>query len=329
MRLIGLAVVLALSLLAAPLAPEAQQAGKIARIGVLGSGALLDSRQPYIVALQQELRVLGYADGQNVAFEIRSAEGRPERLPGLAAELVRLGVDVILAQSNPAIAAAQKATASIPIVMMIASDPVASGFVASIPRPGGNITGLSIQGADLPSKALQLLKDVVPNRSRVAVLWDPGFPGGRQQLSDVKAAAVTLGLQLQVVEVRTPDELDDAFAAAITNRAGAAFNLGSPMLGRLAPRIAELAARHRMPTMCGLLREYMVTGCLLVYGPSVADQYKRAAYFADRILKGAKPADLPIEQPTKFYLVINLQSAKALGLTIPQPLLLRADQVIE
>ncbi len=213
--------------------------------------------------------------------------------------------------------------------MTIAPDPIASGFAASLSRPAGNITGLSIQGEGQPGKALQFLKDAVPNISRVAVLWDPGFINGRQQVSIVQAAALTLGVQLQFVEVRSPGEIDGAFAAATRNRAGAAINLGSPMLGTIQDRTAELAARHRLPTMCGLLREYMRDGCLIVYGPSVTDQYVRAAYFVDRILKGAKPANLPIEQPTKFYLVVNLKTAKALGLTIPPSLLQRADQVIE
>src|SRR5262249_53026816 len=344
-RQIGLAVLLAVNLMLAPLASDAQEhkAGKVYRIGVLWSEGSPQLWNPVIEAFRRELWELGYVEGlesrswnekksvpePSVVLEFRSPEGRPERLPELAAELVRLKVDVILAQSNPAIAAAQKVTTAIPIVMVIAPDPIASGFAASLSWPSGNITGLSVQGPDLPGKALQFLKDAVPNISRVAVLSDPGFINTRQQVSNVQAAALTLGVQLQVVEVRSPGEIDNAFAAATRNRVGAALNLGSPMLGTIQDRTAELAARHRLPTMCGLLREYMRAGCLLVYGPSVTDQYVRAAYFVDRILKGAKPTNLPIEQPTKFYLVVNLKTAKALRLTIPQSVLGRADEIIE
>src|SRR5215470_312853 len=256
MRRIGL--VLALSFFLAPVASEAQEhkAGKVYRIGVLLSdGSPLWN--PFLDAFRWELRELGYVEGQSVVLEFRSPEGRPERLSDLAAELVRLKVDVILAQSNPAIAAAQKVTSAIPIVMGIAPDPVASGFAASLSWPAGNITGLSIQGPDLPGKALQFLKDAVPNISRVAVQSDPGFINTRQLVSNVQAAALTLGVQLQVVEVRSPGEIDNAFAAATRNRAGAALNLGSLMLGTIQDRTAELAARHRLRTMCGLLREWI------------------------------------------------------------------------
>ena len=326
-RCIVAALLLALSALAA----DAQQhkAGKVYRIGVLWSDGSPHLWNPNVYAFREGLRELGYVEGQNIALELRSSEGRPERLPDLAAELVRLKVDVILAQSNPAIAAAQKVTTSIPIVMALAGDPIALGFAASLSWPGGNITGLSIQGADLSGKALQFLKDAVPNISLVFVLWDPGFHRQPQLVSNVQAAALTLGVQLQIVGVRSPGEIDGAFAAATRNRADAAINLGSPMLGTNHERTADLAAKHRLPTMCGLLREYMLAGCLLVYGPSVTDQYVRSAYFVDRILRGAKPANLPIEQPTKFYLVVNLKTAKALGLTIPPSLLLRADEVIQ
>jgi putative ABC transport system substrate-binding protein len=241
---------------------------------------------------------------------------------------VRLKVDVILAQSNPAIAAAQKATTSIPIVMVLASEPVALGFVASLARPGGNITGLSIQTPDTAGKRLQILKEAVPNLSRVAALWDPDFVGGRELFRHAEAAAPGLGLQLQLVAAQGPGELDGAFAAMRRERAGAVFLVGSPMLFAHRIRIAEIAVKHRLPTMCAV-REYAEAGCLIGYGASLIDQYGRAAYFVDRILKGAKPANLPVEQPTKFELVINLKTAKALGLTIPPSLLARADQVIE
>ncbi len=256
------------------------------------------------------------------------ADGRRERLPGLAAELVGLKVDVILAASNPAIAAAQKATTSIPIVMTTATDPVADGFVASLSRPEGNITGLTVQTPDVAGKRLQLLKEMVPNLSRVAVLWDPGHPGGRHQVNEAQAAARTLGVQLQLVEVRSPGQLDGAFAAMARDGAGAAFIAGSDMPFVHRGRIAELAAKRRLPTTCPL-REYVEAGCLIGYGTSLSEQWRRAAYFVDRIRKGTKPADLPVEQPTKFDFVINLKTAKALGLTIPPSVLGRADQIIE
>ncbi len=330
MRLIGLAVVLAVSFALAPLAAGAQ-AGKVPRIGVLViSAAAPGPGNPLFTVgvFRQGLRELDYVEGQNVALEVRSTDGRPDRLPDLAAELVRLKVDVILAPSNPVIAAAQKATTSIPIVMSNATDPVASGFVASLARPGGNITGLTIQSPDVAGKALQLFKEAVPGHARVAVLWDPAFPGGRQQLSEVEAAARALGVQLQLVETRSPSELDGAFAAVTRDRARAAFIAGSAMQFGGRARIAELAVKHHLPTMC-VLREYVEAGCLIGYGTSLTDQFRRAAYFVDRILKGAKPADLPVEQPTKFYFIINLKTAKALGLTIPQSFLVRADEVIQ
>ena len=312
------------SIVAAQLVAEAQT-GTSLRIGVLWSAA--EDAAPFIGAFRQGLRELGNK-GQDAALEIRNADGRPERLPGLAAELVRFRVDIILAQSNPAIAAAQKATTSIPIVMVSASDPVALGFVASLARPGGNITGLSIQTLDTAGKRLQLLKEAVPNLSRIAALWDPDFVGGRELFRAAEAAAPGLGLQLQLVAARGPGELDGAFAAMRRERAGAVVLVGSPTLFAHRLRIAELAVKHRLPTVCAV-REYAEAGCLIGYGPSLIDQYGRAAYFVDRILKGAKPADLPVEQPTKFDFVINLRTARALGLTMPRPLLLRADKVIE
>ena len=328
LTIITLTLVVAALLFAAPLAAEAQ-AGKVWRIGILTPGVVqAGSPSPRIAALQQRLRELGYIEGQNVALEFRSGGARVERYPGLAAELVRLEVDVIVAVTNLAIEAAQKATTSIPIVMNQATDPVATGFVASVARPGGNITGLTIQTPDLAGKALQLLKEVVPTLSRVAVLRDPRYLGGRQVLSEAEAAATVLGLKLQLVEVRSPGELDGAFAAATRNRAGGVFsNLGNIGFDHRA-RIAELAVKRRLPTV-GLVPEYAEAGWLMGYGPRLTDQYRRTADFVDRILKGAKPADLPVEQPTKFYLVLNLKTAKAIGLTIPQPLLQRADQVVE
>ncbi len=314
------------ALLAAPLAAEAQ-GGKAFRIGVL-SPLATEPASTGITAFREGLRELGYVEGKNVALEIRSADGRGERLPGLAAELVGLKVDVILAASNPAIAAAQKATTSIPIVMTTATDPVAVGFVASLSRPEGNITGLTVQTPDVAGKRLQLLKEVVPNLSRVAVLWDPGHPGGRLQVNEAQAAARTLRVRVQLVEVRSPGQLDGAFAAMASDGAGAVFIAGSDMPFAHRGRIAELAAKRHLPTTCPL-REWVEAGCLIGYGTSISEQWRRAAYFVDRIRKGTKPADLPVEQPTKFDFVINLKTAKALGLTIPPSVLGRADQIIE
>lgn len=321
---IRLSSVAAVLLFAASLAAEAQ-AGAGLRIGVLWS--VPEDAAPFLGAFRQGLRELS-DKGQEAVLEIRNADGRPERLPGLAAELVRLKVDVILAQSNPAIAAAQKATTSIPIVMVLASDPVALGFVKSLGWPGGNITGLSIQTLDRVAKHLELLKEAAPNLSRVAVLWDPAFVGGGELIRRAEAAGPGLGLQLHVVAAQGPGELDGAFAAMKRNRAGAVLLIGSPTLFAHRIQIAELAVKHRLPTISGV-REYAEAGCLIGYGASLIDQYRRAAYFVDRILRGAKPADLPVEQPTKFDFVINLRTAKALRLAIPEPLLLRADRLVE
>jgi ABC-type uncharacterized transport system substrate-binding protein len=322
-----LAIVLVLAVLAAPLAAGAQAGRKIPRIGVLAVGGP-DAGPSTIVGLRQGLRELGYVEGQTFALEVRSADGVPERLPGFAAELVRLKVDVLVASSNLPISAAHIATTSIPIVMTNATDPVGSGFVATLARPGGNVTGLTIQSPDVISKPLQLLTEAVPGLSKVAVIWDPGLPGARQSLSKVEAAARALDVQLQLVEMRSRGDLEGALDAVIRERARAAFIFGSPMQFAERERIAELAVNRRLPTTCPL-REFAEAGCLIGYGASLTDQHRRAAYFVDRILKGVKPADLPIEQPTKFYFAINLKTAKALGLTIPPSLLQRADQVIE
>jgi putative ABC transport system substrate-binding protein len=328
MRRIGLAVVFPVMCLV-PLAVGAQT-GKVFRIGllVISAAPLGPNNQGNLTAFRQGLRELGYREGENVVFEIRTTDGRPERLPELAAELVRLKVDVILAPSNPVIAAAQKATTSIPIVMSNATDPVASGFVASLARPGGNITGLTIQTPDVAGKALQLLTETVPGLTRVPVLWDPSFLGVRQQLSETESAARALGVQLQFVEARSPDEFEGAFSTMTRDKARAALIVGSPMMMGNRARIAELGVKTRLPTMC-VLRDYVEAGCLIGYGSSLVDQFRRAVYFVDRILKGAKPSELPVEQPTKFYLVINLKTAKAIGFTIPPSVLGRADQIIE
>ena len=316
-------ITLALVGLFIPVAVEAQQAAKVARIGYLG-----DNPGPHVrEAFLQGLRDLGYVEGRNVVIEYRYAEGKLERFPALAAELVALKVDVILAPSNPATVAARKATMSIPIVMVLAPDPVAQGFVSSLARPGGNLTGLTSQSPETAGKRLQLLKEAVPNLSRVAALWEPGYPGDRLGVSAVEAAARALGVQLQLLRLQSPDELDGAFAAMTRGRAGAVLVGGFLAFARRA-QIAELAVKRRLPTMC-VARQYVEAGCLMSYGLDYTVQIRRAAYFVDRILNGVKPADLPVEQPTKFELVVNLKTARALGLTLPQSVLARADHIVE
>jgi len=326
MRLRTAALIVTLGVLLAPLAADAQPPGKVPRIGVLTG--LSPKGSPWIYGLREGLRGFGYLEGQNIALEWRWTHGKAERFPDLAAELVRLKVDVIVATNNPAIHAAQRATRTIPIVMVIATDPVGLGFVASLARPGGNITGLSVQSRETGGKRLELLKEAVPNVSRVAVLWDPTEPGRRDQVGEVEVAARALGVQVQLVEARSPSELDSAFAAMTREGAGAVYVQGSTMPFVHRARIAELAAKRRLPAMC-LAREYVEAGCLMSYSTSFSDQARRATYFVDKILKGAKPADLPVEQPTRFELVLNLKTAKALGLTIPQSVLIRADNVIQ
>jgi len=320
MRLIGLALALAL----APLVAEAQPAEKLARIGYLGLGSAADAPK----ALLQGLRELGYVEGQNLVIEYRYAEGKAERLPDLAAELVSLKVDIIVAGGTPPPLAAKRATTTIPIVMTSAGDPVGSGLVASLAKPGGNVTGLSTFTRDLAAKRLQLLKEVVPVVSRVAVLWNAANPYAVLNMRETEAAARTLGLQVKSVEVRGPDDIESGFPAAIRWRAGALIVVDDPFTYVHRTRIADLAARSQLPAMYGFM-QYAEAGGLMAFGTSLADLSRRAAIYVDKILKGAKPADLPVEQPTKFELVINLKTAKALGLTIPQTLLLRADRVIE
>jgi putative ABC transport system substrate-binding protein len=315
----------ALAILVGPLVGAAQPPGKVARIGVLSS---VPAGSPRADAFRQGLRERGWVEGQNAAIEWRWAQGRPERYPDLAAEVVRLKVDAIVAGSNAAIAAAQKATRTIPVVMVYSTDPVGLGFVSSLARPGGNVTGLTGLATELQAKRLQLLKETVPNASRVAVLWDPTELGRRAQVGEAEAAARAVGLRPELLEARRPSELDDAIAAAAKEGVSAVLVVPSAMLADYRARVAELAAKSRLPTMC-LTREWVEAGCLMSYGTNYPDLHRRAAYFVDRILKGAKPAELPVEQPTKFELVINMKAAKALGLTIPQSLLLRADEVIE
>ena len=312
-------------LLAAPLAAVAQP-GKVWRIGFLGASP--STVGPFIQAFEQGLRELGYVDGQNIAIEYRSAQGKDERLPLLAAELVRLKVDVLVAALPQGAAAAKKATTTIPIVMVNVGDPVEIGLVASLARPGGNVTGLSRLSAELIAKNLALLKEAVPRALRVGALSNPTTPLSPVLVRNAKRAAESLGLQLKIVEAKVPDDLEGAFSALATDRVGALLVLADGMFWGERKRIADLALRSRLPSMFSN-SEHADAGGLMAYAPSSVDPYRRAAVFVDKILKGAKPGDLPVEQPTKFEFVINLKTAKALGLTIPPSLLQRADRVIE
>jgi putative ABC transport system substrate-binding protein len=321
---------LAGGLVAAPLAAEAQQAAKIARIGYLSINL---AANPHLrEAFLQGLRDLGYVEGRDVVIEDRSAEGKLERFPALAAELVALKVDVIVtAGGPPAALAAKQATRTLPIVFAAAADPVTDGLVTSLARPGGNVTGLSILAPELVGKRLEQLTQAVPGVSRVAVLWQPGALGKRTEKDTLKGAEVAaraLGVRLQVVEARGPDDFDRAFSDMTRARAGALTVLTGAMFFGERRRLVDLAAKQGLPAVYPW-REFVDAGGLMAYGPNVADLYRRAATYVDRILKGAKPGDLPVEQPTKFELVINLKTAKALGLTIPQSVLLRADEVIQ
>ena len=329
MRVIGLAVVLAVSLTLAPLAADAQQAAKVYRIGYLAGGSSTSGPNT-TEAFRQGLRELGWVEGQNILIDYRYAEGRYNRLPDLVAELVRLKVDVIVASPSPPAAAAKNATGTIPIVMIGAGvDPVEQGLIASLARPGGNVTGLSYGvGQEIFGKQLALLKEAVPKIRRVAVLWNPAAAPLTRAIEEVKVAARSLGLQLQFLEARSPNEFDGAFTAMAKERAGALLVLTDAMFSAHGGRLADLAAKSRLPATY-TTRLPVESGGLMSYGPSFSDLWRRAAGYVDKILKGAKPADLPVEQPTKFELVINLKTAPALSLTIPQTLLLRADQVIE
>ena len=310
-------------LLAVPLAAEAQQARKVPRVGVLAGQSAEIS--PPILTLREGLRELGYVEGQNIAIEWRWAQGKDERYADLAAELAKLKVDIIVAPTTAGAQAAQRASRTIPIVMGFVSDPVALGLVANVARPGGNITGLGVPTPEIAGKRLQLLREVAPTVARIAVLSDP------RQFADLRgteAAARTLGVQLQVWKVGSGGELDRVFTVIARERAAGIIILGSTTLFANRARIAQLAITHRLPTSA-YARELTEAGCLMSYGANLPDVSRRAAYFVDKILKGAKPGDLPIEQPTKFDLVINLKTAKALGLTIPPSLLGRADEVIQ
>ena len=326
MKVGSLALAIVLALHAVPIAARAQQAPRVARVGVLAGGG--DLFRAGLESFRQRLRELSYVEDQTITLFVRSADGRAERYQELANELVALRVDVIVAQGNPAIAALKQVTKTIPIVMAQVGDPVGSGFVASLARPGGNITGLSNMAEGVSRKWVELLKEMSPRTTRVAVLRDPQITAHAGMWKEIEGAGQALGVTPRAWEVRTPDEIERAFSAIATERIGALIILPYPVAGQNRRLIIDLAARNRIAAIYPF-REFAEAGCLMTYGPSNADLYRQAAVYVDRILKGAKPADLPVEQPTKFELVINARTAKALGLTIPSPILLRADQVIE
>jgi len=312
-------------LLSVPLAAEAQQAGKAYRIGYLSIGSGLSPRTE---ALRQGLRELGYIERKNVTIEYRFAQNNVDRLRGLATELVRLQVDVIVTGGPTATRAAQEATRILPVVMAWGGDPVAAKFVATLARPAGNITGLTSMATELGSKRLAFLKEAVPRMSRVAVLWNPTHSEASASFRETELATRARGLHLESIEVRSAGDLEGAFRRAVTHHADALTVLLDPVTLFHEVQVAELAARSRIPAIF-YEKRFATAGGLMAYGPQDDDLHRRAATYVDKILKGAKPGDLPIEQPTKFELVINLKTAKALGLTIPPSLLQRADQVIE
>jgi putative tryptophan/tyrosine transport system substrate-binding protein len=315
------------SLLAAPLTAEAQQTAKVYRIGLLGGTP--PTTEPRVwEGFFQELRERGYVEGQNIRFEGRWYGDQTERLPALAAELVRLKVDVIVAGASPAPEAAQRATSTIPIVFTSHPDPLGSGLAASLARPGRNVTGLSTLTRELVGKQLQMLKEVVPEISRVTVLSNPTAPSNALMVKDAAVAARSLKVQLQALEARAPGDFAGAFSAMTKDRAGALIVLSSSMFMAERTRIVKLATQSHLPSIY-TVKEFAEAGGLMAYGASIRENWRRAAISVDKILKGAKPGDLPIEQSTKFELVVNLKTAKALGLTIPPSVLQRADQVIE
>ena len=329
---VGCIVTLTLSLLTAPLAAHAQQPTRVARIGYLVTGVLESPETRVLLdAFRQGLRERGYVEGQNLVIEYRAADGKLERFPALATELVRLKVDLIVEGNTPAAPAAQQATTTVPIVTPVMGDPVGDGLVASLARPGGNITGLTFLGPELVPKRLALLKQALPTVSGVAGLWHPGAYGERtmsDMMKGTEAAARNLGVQLRLVAVQRPHELEPAFSSIGGERTDALIVFPSPMLYLERRRIVDLTTKHRLPSMA-MGREFVELGGLMSYGASIADLNRRAAIYVDKIIKGATPADLPVEQPTKFELVINLKTARELGLTIPREFLLLADEVIE
>ena len=312
-------------LLALPFPARAQQPARIPRIGILNAGSA-SFNSDRVEAFRQRLRELGYVEGKNIVIEYRYAEGKLDRLPDLAAELVGLKVDVIVTV-GPGTLAAKKASGTIPIVFASAADPVGTGLVSSLARPGGNITGLSLMTPDLDGKRLELLKEAFPKVARVAFLWQPGGTRGNPALTDMEPAAKALGLKLQSLEVRGLDDFDSAFARAKKERAQALIATVGSVIGTQQRQVLDFAAKNRLPAMYPN-SEFVEAGGLMSYGPSQTDQWRRAADFVDKILKGTKPADIPVEQPMKFEFIVNLKTAKQIGVTIPPNVLVRADRVI-
>jgi putative ABC transport system substrate-binding protein len=325
--ILGCLVTLILSLVAAPLAAAVQPAPKVPRIGVLSNNSLASASVHYLQPFRQGLRDLGYVEGQNIIVEYRFAEWHEDRLPALAAELVQLPVDVLVTLAAPATRVARQATTTIPIVFMIVNDPVGQGFIASLARPGGNVTGVSTLSSELSGKRLELLQEAVPGLRRVAVFWNAANPGMALQFREAQAAAQELGLVLHSVEVRGPDESDQAVAAALEAHAEGLVVLAGPPV-RYLTQLVDVAATHRLPAI-DAESESVKAGGLMSYGPHYRALARRAPIYVDKILKGVKPADLPVEQPTKFELVLNLKTAQALGMTMPPSLLLLADEVIQ
>jgi putative ABC transport system substrate-binding protein len=313
----------------APLAGQAQEPAKIPRIGFLTPVVPQNDSWERLEDFRQGLRELGYVEGKNIRLEVRWGEGKLDRLPGLAAELVRLEVDVILAATSPSVLAAKQATQTIPIVMPVSSDPVGDGLVASFARPGGNITGLSMMAPELGAKRLQMLRELLPKLSHpIAVLWNPAYTGMAARFRETQREAPTLGMDVQSLEVRDSRELETAFDTINREHADALILLADPLTVSQRLRIVEFAAEARLPAIYET-SAFTDVGGLMSYGPNIPELYRHAATYVDKILKGAKPSDLPIEQPTKFELVANLKTAKALGITIPPSILLQADKVIE
>jgi ABC-type uncharacterized transport system substrate-binding protein len=326
-RTVALALTMAFALVAAPLAVEAQQAKKIYRIGFLGYVATCD-RPAAMTPFREGLRALGYIEGQNIVFECRGGPPTDNRLADQAAELIRLKVDIIVTDGTASALAAKQATSTIPIVMVYVADPVGSGLVKSLARPGGNATGLSVLSPGIVQKALAILKEITPRISRVGILMDPTNPGQTLLDEQMDAAAKILGIASRRIDVRSTADLDGAFTATLKQRVEALFVYPLPIAPPDRQRIAQFAIKNRLPTVV-ISPPYIQDGMLVAYGVSGADLYRRAGAYVDKILRGTKPADLPVEQPTKFELAVNMKTAKALGLTIPPSLLLRADQVIE
>jgi len=315
--------------LAAPLTAFTQRPAKVARIGYLQPITPQNGTSPFLEDFRQGLRELGYVEGRNVQLEIRWGEGKLERMPALAAELVRLNVDVIVAVSSPAVLAAKQATRTIPIVMPLSSDPVGDGLVASLARPGGNLTGLSLMTPDSVAKRLQLLKEVFPNLAHpVAVLWNPDYPGMKARFRETQGAAPAVGLAVKSVEIRDARELEQALASLDRQRPDALVLLVDPLTLSQRLRIVEFATEERLPAIYEV-SQFVEAGGLMSYGPNTDDLVRRSATYVDKILKGAKAGDLPVEQPERFELVINLESAKALGITFPQSILVRADRIVQ